>query len=623
MSGVTVLRLLLVWCVCLGACLVSGTGFALEADRMATGPATQIRDTRDPSSASSAPQASLPAAPSKGDPGRSEAPAKPGSETKVPKSTPLPSGSAEGQASRFLQMTDSIRRIESLGTLSTFNEGALGKDIWAGTSRSDVATLFPALPASVPSATVTDLLRRAMLTRADSTLLVPDEKIMPGADFLTLRLEQLLRQGAYQEALDLYGLLKDKPYHLRLARAGIGAMILSGNVALACLESRSLTGKDSRDSFWTSLDGWCAVDLEPAAGDPVKASARRPAGLLGSVASAKEYRFSLRDYGQLASLSSLERGVLVSRGQIAYAPDFGRDIGQVPADLLSIPLYDKNLPPHLRIRITAEGVRRGLLPVSALSDLYKDLAPPNVEPSAADTGLMALPFLFRTLEKAKSDQEKWVAVESALNLEPQVGWAPLFPFAGGVRELVPGKISPLTARRVAGLILRAGLVVPETWGGRIADAVQSGRGPGSLDAVLVDIAVSLAREDGLAYRKVMQALGRVPEREARVLFAIADGLKGVGARESSKNISYGKFNPLTGSFNYVMPSSVAYDFLVRGGEAKIPGQVILSSAIALQGAAPGEIYPGILGRVLAGYESVGLHHEARKLAVEAILGLLK
>ncbi len=584
---------------------------ALEEDRMASGAAAQ---------ASSGPESS-PASVSKPSQ-KASASGDPTVRKSESKAATL-SAVATSQAPRFLEMTDSIRRIESLGTLSTFNEGALGKDIWAGTARSDIATFFPVLPSSVPSATVTDLLRRAMLTRADSTLIAPDERVAPGADFLTLRLEQVLRQGGYQEALDLYGLLKDKPYHPRLAKAGATAMLLSGNVALACLESRSVAGKNPQDSFWISLDGWCAAELEPVAGQAAaKATIRKPGGLLGSAA-AKDYRFTLRDYAQLSSLSLLERGVLVSRGQISYAPDFGRALDGVPADLLSIPLYDKNLPAPVRIRITAEAVRRGLLSVQALSTLYKDLAPPNVEPSATDTGLMALPFLFRTTEKSKTDQEKWQAIESALALEPQVGWSALLPFASPVRELIPGRISPVTARRVAGLILRAGLVVPESWGDRLDDAVQSEASGRSADAVLLDIAVSLAREDGLARQKIAQALDRFSDREARVLFAISNGLKGSGGAESQKNVVYGKFNPLTGSSNYVMPSSVAYDFLVRGGESKIPGQVILSSAMALQGAGPGDVYPGVLGRVLAGYESVGLHHEARKLAVEAVLGLLK
>lgn len=38
-----------------------------------------------------------------------------------------------------LDVTDSVRRMESLGTLSSFSEGSLGRDIWAGTGRSDLA----------------------------------------------------------------------------------------------------------------------------------------------------------------------------------------------------------------------------------------------------------------------------------------------------------------------------------------------------------------------------------------------------------------------------------------------------------------------------------------------------
>lgn len=522
-----------------------------------------------------------------------------------------------------LDVTDSVRRMESLGTLSSFSEGSLGRDIWAGTGRSDLAFFFPALPSSLPSTTVTGLLRRAMLTKADSTLLVSDADVMPGEDFLTLRLEQVLRQGGYQDALDLYARVKDKPYHPRLARAGVTAMILTGNVALACLEMHSVPDGVRKDAFWKDLGDWCAVSLEPVAGDvSSKAESRKIGGILGSISTNRAYRFTLRNFRQLGTLSVLERGLLVGEGRIDYAPDFAGAVADAPADLLALPLYDKSLPPVLRIRITAECVRRGLLPVQALDDLYISLAPPNAAPSASDGKLMSLPFLFRDAQKSKTDQEKWEAVESALALQSDIGWSPLLPFAGVVRELLPGKISPETIRRVTGLVLRAGLTLPEPWGQRLDGLRESGNGRAGEAAILLDIAVCIAREDPLIRQKIHQVVDRLPFRDAQLLLAISKGMGASKGDSSEKKASYGKLNPLTGAYNYVMPSSVVYDVLMRGGESKIPGQVILSSAIALQGTEPGSSYPGVLERVLEGYESVGLHHEARRLAVEAVLGLL-
>lgn len=530
-------------------------------------------------------------------------------------------------AAEVVDVAKSVRRIESLGTLATFRQGSLGPDIWTGTRRSAILALVPQTPAATGSTTVTDLIRRAMLTEAGTGGIKNDAPVAPGQDFLTLRLEHLLRQGAYQDALDLYSLVRDKPYTPRLGKAGISAMLLTSNGALACLEARAIELKPQEDPFWVQLDAWCA-HIADKAGE--KGTTKAPPAsaelsfskILGAVANDKGWRFPLRDLREIEKLSVIERTALVSESRIDYAGIQDIASADIAPDCLTLPLYDSRVPESLRLRLAAEGVRRGLLPVQYLVKIYRDIAPPNApvpqtDPQNPASAVRVVPFLFRTADRNPKDSERWAAIEAAMSLRPVIGWAPLLPFAEIARDMSPGTVAPGVAERVAEIVMRAGYTLPSSWVARIGEK----GGKSAEKNALRHLAALIAAEDNDAAEFLFSLSKSVSPRTAQTLLAISEGLGAEKNGDSGKKEPYVNVLPLTGAEDYVMPSFEVLDDLEGSVESKTPGDVVLLSALAMGEAEPEKAYPGTLRKILAGYRSVGLHHEARKLAVEAILGL--
>lgn len=532
-----------------------------------------------------------------------------------------------------------VRRIESLGTLATFREGSLGSDIWTGTHRSSILALLPQIPAATGSSVVTDLLRRAMLTEASASGINNDVGVRPGQDFITLKLEYLLAQGAYQDALDLYSLIRDKPYDARLGKAGIIAMLYTGNIALACLESRSVDTKPADDPFWGQLDAWCshiAARDAPESTTPPDLSFSK---ILKGVATDKGYRFPLRDLKDIAKLSPLERAALLSEGRFDYSGLKNFTNAAIAPDCLTLPLYDAGLPLPIKLQLASESVRRGFKPVQYLVKLYRDIAPPNektpdVDLKNAASATLLVPFLFRTADRNPKDDERWAAIQQALDLRPIVGWAPLLPFAEVVREINPGPVSPETAGRVAEIVMRAGYTLPGFWLARLekkkgeSDASDTGKAEKltsssvSSNVRLAHFAAAIAAEDDSALEMARDLAPTLDSRAAQAISAISEGLGLQKSANSANKSPYVNIYPLTQEEDYVMPSFEVLDDIERATDSKTPGDVILLSALAMNETEPEKAYPGTVRRILAGYEAVGLHHEARKLAVEAILGLV-
>lgn len=544
--------------------------------------------------------------------------------------------SAGPVAAEAVDVAKRVHRIESLGTLTSFRQGGLGKDIWAGTRRSSILTLLPQIPPATGSAVVTNLIRRALLTEATAASIRNDVAFGPGQDFTTLRLEHLLRQGAYQDALDLYSLIREKPYSARLGKAGITAMLYTGNTALACLESRSIDSRDDPSPFWTQLDAWCAhIAARDSAEKPAKAVNLSFSRILSGIAADKNYRFPLRSLRDIEKLSALERAVLIAESRFDYSGLSGVSSPTILPDSLALPLYDKNLPQSLRLRLGAEAVRRGVKPVEYLVDMYREIAPPNAPAPGGDLGspekaIAALPFLFRTADRNPRQEERWQAVESALALRPLVGWAPLLPFAETARDLDPGAVSAATSARLAEIVMRAGYTIPDRWMARLlgkdrgqaAAKPASGQPTISRDDFLRRLAARIAAEDPGVGDSIRAALEGIDPPTAQTLAAIAEGLESRDFTDSGQSSPYVNILPLTQGKDYVMPSFEVLDDLDQAALLKTPGDVILLSALAMNDTQPEQAYPGSLRKILAGYEAVGLHHEARRLAVEAVLGLV-
>jgi hypothetical protein len=86
-------------------------------------------------------------------------------------------------------------------------------------------------------------------------------------------------------------------------------------------------------------------------------------------------------------------------------------------------------------------------------------------------------------------------------------------------------------------------------------------------------------------------------------------------------VAYEKNLDLTSGDRYVMPLVSLIDDLEKAEEERRLGEVVLLSAVMLQGAPPDKVNAGVLREAVNGFETVGLTKEARELTMEVVLGM--
>ncbi|HBR69819.1 MAG TPA: hypothetical protein DEA55_10640, partial [Rhodospirillaceae bacterium] len=204
------------------------------------------------------------------------------------------------------------KNIESAGLYASARDGGLGKDIWDNAHRSYLIGLIERLPDSISSRTLRRLIKRALLTQTSADLIQNDIEIQPGRDLLTVRMEKLIDMGLYAQAFDLYSLLNKEPYHERLARAGILAMLYNGEKPLACLEANILGTRFAEIEFWQQFKAYCAFTVSDNATEEDKkilqSSGKR---VFQSIAAGGHPAFSYTPQA-FSGLSYIEQAVLVA-----------------------------------------------------------------------------------------------------------------------------------------------------------------------------------------------------------------------------------------------------------------------------------------------------------------------
>jgi len=144
----------------------------------------------------------------------------------------------------------------AVGLLHAEN-GGLGVDMWAGSSRHLVEVLLPHLTVSTVSPAMRDLSRRLLLTAAH----VPEGEpttALGGVSLLAIRVERLAASGDTQS---LAKLLRASAHHFDdpvYARIEIDAHWLTGDPTVACGIADDMVTRD-QDRYWLQSTTFCRI----------------------------------------------------------------------------------------------------------------------------------------------------------------------------------------------------------------------------------------------------------------------------------------------------------------------------------------------------------------------------
>lgn len=527
------------------------------------------------------------------------------------------------------------KTLENAGLYSGASEGSLGKDLWKDIKRSTLLALLEDMPVQSREPAVQRLIFGALLTRADSTMIVNDIAPEPGRDLLTIRLEKLIQAGAYKQAQDLYSSMNEvEPYHERLARAGILAMLLNGEKSLACVEAETVKDSFVESEFIKQILAYCDVTMSenpaPESQDIIAGLNLRNADRLTPGAAPIIY-----DPKTFSALPLIERAFLAGDNKIKFENSAAPNFAAIPPTDLRILLNIDDLSADNRFMLTAATEDWGLAIPGELLSLYKAAVAPS---SGQDPGTMSVPdsaqgweklgYYFVIASNAPDDAAQWDAIKKGLAAGKPYGIAAMKPYAEVMEKAQPGDARQDELETAIRVFNTAGAPIPPQWRSRILDIqVEQEKDISNQRLIALQAAVRIASGDGTKpvemAEKETEKLYSPNSRGGYLFKSIIENVDSAANNSDNAVRIYEKDYGLTFKQDYVMPSTVVWNHLLEASQSKNTGETVLLSASVLQAAELGSIYPGLLNDVRTGLNNVGLTGISSDLAAAAVLGSIQ
>jgi len=270
------------------------------------------------------------------------------------------------------EVTEDFYVIEGAGLFQSGNENALHLNLWKGSDRADITKLVKEMPANSKSPFVRGLIEAVLLSESDTEKLDDHDEVLPGDDLLTLRINKLMEGGFFKDALELYSVAIESPHHADIAKAGILAMLGSGEKSIACLEMKTLGNMNMGDSFWPAFMAYCNYTLSDrpsSASQTLLENSRYD--ILRSLAFNPKFvfPFTSKDWN---SLDIIEQHVLMAEGRIE-APIINDALLEnlSPRDL-AVLLQLETFKANDRLKLLLLASEWGLVSGNDLIESYKD-----------------------------------------------------------------------------------------------------------------------------------------------------------------------------------------------------------------------------------------------------------
>ncbi len=540
--------------------------------------------------------------------------------------TPLPvtetpgSGTAADSAIRV----DTLPQVDwdSVGTLSP-EQGGLGPQMWAGSSRAFIESMVAEVPSRPASAAMRGLLRRVLLTPAAVPPLTPGGTSKPG-DLLAARAAQLLMLGDLEGTSALVNAAPPGTEHSALRRVQVEAELSQNNNARACsAANQAIMVRAS--AYWQKVVAFCQV----LAGDRLRGGLALT--ILRESGEQDAVFFRLMDAliaGDDQPVASMPKPTALHLA-IARAAK-----SQLPADTVSTddPAMLRVLAtaPNLKIESRLEAAERaaalGALNINALRQLYAaypfsddDLRDPLAR-SASLPSAVGRALLYRTaaLQTVPTAQAEASAKALALGRDSGRYLLTAETFLPVVRKVPPSNDLLWFAPEAIFVLLTASEgEAADSWLRLVATAAPLDGDAQKMLARIRPLAVlaGVAESEGLT-QDLKAWLDLQPKAEAtaraELLYTMLSAL--------GHPVGHDVWMPLIrtrGLATAPMPAAAIWRALDIAVNENRVGEVALLSLASLGTGGPQGAHPIVLGAVLESLAAVGLEETARGLALEA------
>ncbi len=515
-------------------------------------------------------------------------------------------------------------KLESLGLYSKQSEGGYGKDLWAGSARSDITALLQAAPSASKIPLVNNMILSTLLTKAKASAIENDVLPAPGEDLLTLRIEKLLEAGAYTQAYELFIQREEQPYHERLARTGILAFLYNGEKSNACLEIKTYDFIQN-DDFWKHIIAYCNISLSETPDDAdLSILAESGYKVLSTLATDKDFLFPYSP-DAFSALSTIEQALIAAEERLDVSGTTDLTPQDIPNAHIQLLLHQGSLPPELHFTLTANAVALGLIPAKTFEKLYAAIAKaqndknPDSKTPAPTEDFEKLPYYLEKIKKAEK-KEQWALLQKIMPFTKKYGPAIFRPYAPLIANISAQEPSLFEITQIYTALIHNGAPIPDYW----IDIAEKydGDKKDSAEHIALRAAAHFAKSNSSVFKDFpltstdISPFVDTPLGQNLIIF-----MKSVDKAEDSAktNSAYEKDFYLTTPSGYVMPTVVVWDRLTKLNNSKVIGETILLSTLSLHGQSMHQLYPGLLRDIVLSTQNVNLTTLSKNLAIVAIL----
>ena len=511
---------------------------------------------------------------------------------------------AESTAVALVDMPQAARRaVDRVGLLGQ-TDGNMGAGAFAGTNGRYLARVMRGMEAPIASRWASILLRRAVLSRADTPASIS------AADWAAERVWLLVRMGEATQARTLTQAVDVDRYSPSLYVFGMQAALASADPAALCPMAET-ADRSGRDTAWLLARAICSAfsgETSLATAYLDRARSRRGDNdadvLLAEkvVGAAQDTRRSVTiNWDNISRMDVWRYGMATSTGlqipdRLMNSVDARVRLWRAQAPLLS---YTVRLPDAER------AAAKGILSSAALMDFY---GAAFEEQDPAERGNPVFDMLRESYagrdddarveamgkfwaEGADNEGQRYARKVATARAAARI--LPSSDFSDQYFDLLSSMLSTGLDRQAA------------KWGPVVRESGD--------DAAWGLLAISSPRAEGVSTAQIQDfgaALSENGDLRARLLFA---GLAGLG-RIPSNNVS-----AMAEEFSVSLGKKSRWtDALDRAVRLRAPGTVAILCAAGLQANNWSDIPPEHLYRIVRALRLVGLEPEARMIAAEAV-----
>lgn len=524
----------------------------------------------------------------------------------------LKAGQAETEIPR------DIKKFESAGLYANRKDGGLGRDLWDRSHRSTVRDYLQAMPNASEHPALQRLTLSLLLSAADISEMDNDIPLTAGEDFLTLRLEKLLDMGAYKKAYELYSFLPEKPYHPRIAKAGILSMLYSGEKSLACLENNTLQDLYEEDDFWRDLGAYCTYTLSETPDEKAESVLKETKhDVLRTLAFNKSYAFTYTAKS-FDRLSPLEKALLTAESKLDIKTLNNTTILKIPAHHIEPLLAQENLSDKQRVALNIQAVKYGFKTTEDLEKIYEITKPPSRGEKVEQWEKLL--SLYQDARNTKDSEEKWTFIRQSFPILKIYGATSLTPFARMLSQNAPKAASLDELKTVYTLFNAAGFEIPARW----IDLLYTHRAVSEKNRLFFALAnithISNSSKFSKEFSDIIKSSNEEPAVFIEKITTITENIDKTPSQIDNAGGIYEKEFHLTSLKRYVMPSLQVWDRFVKAGKNRSLSETVLLSTVILRNEPLDEFYPGVFRDVITNFNNVGLTDVSKNIAIEAILG---